>query len=83
MHPFFTKFFPDAVNSLIKPDGSKPNIFVVSRDNPQTYYSSSIYTSNIYDTNNIIYDNNNNISYSNNIVYDTSNIINSKYFIKY
>ena len=77
MHPFFTKFFPDAVNSLIKPDGSKPNIFVVSRDNPQTYYSSSIYTSNLYDTNNIIYDNNNNISYSNNIVYDTSNIINN------
>jgi hypothetical protein len=89
MHPFFTKYYPDAVNSLIRPDGSKPRIYIISQDNPQiNYYSSSpVYVSNVYDNNNnnnnIIYNNNNNynISYisnsnSNNII-DNNNIINN------
>ena len=60
LHPFFTKYYPDAVNSLIKPDGKKQRTYVISRDNPNiNYYSSN----NIYD-NNIIYNSNNN-----NIIY--------------
>ena len=88
MHPFFTKYYPDAVNSLIRPDGSKPRIYIISQDNPQiNYYSSPVYVSNVYDNNNnnnnIIYNNkkNYNISYisnsnSNNII-DNNNIINN------
>ena len=38
MHPYFTKYFPNAVDCLIKPN---PNLtyvpFVVSKDNPLTY----------------------------------------------
>jgi len=37
-HPFITKYCPDAVNCLIKPDPSiqyKP--FIVSKDNPKTW----------------------------------------------
>ena len=65
MHPFFTKYYPDAVNSLIKPDGKKQRIYVISRDNPNIYYTSFNNTYN----NNIIY----NSSSSNNIIYNSSN----------
>ena len=37
-HPFFTKYFPNAVKSLIKPDNItnyKP--FIISQDNPKTW----------------------------------------------
>ena len=37
-HPFFTKYFPNAVKSLIKPDENaeyKP--FIISKDNPKTW----------------------------------------------
>ena len=37
-HPFFTKYFPNAVKSLIKPDNEaiyKP--FIISKDNPKTW----------------------------------------------
>ena len=38
IHPFFTKFFPDAINSLIKPDTSTQyRIFIVSKDNPANW----------------------------------------------
>jgi serine/threonine protein kinase len=36
-HKFFTKFFPNAVNELIKPDGQIPKVFVVSTDDPKNY----------------------------------------------
>ena len=37
-HPFFTKYFPNAASSLIKPDTSiQYKIFVVSKDNPLTW----------------------------------------------
>ena len=38
MHPFFTKYYPNAVKSLIKPDDSlqyKP--YIISKDNPKTW----------------------------------------------
>ena len=37
-HPFFTKYFPNAVKSLIKPDQNanyKP--FIICKDNPKTW----------------------------------------------
>ena len=38
LHPFFTKFFPNAISSLIKPDNSvQYKIFIVSKDNPLTW----------------------------------------------
>ena len=61
MHPFFTKYYPDAVNSLIKPDGKKQRIYVISKDNPNIYYTSSI--NNFYDNYNSISNSNNNIIY--------------------
>ena len=36
-HSFFTKYFPNAVNELIKPEGQQNKIFVVSKDDPKTY----------------------------------------------
>ena len=36
-HKFFTKFFPNAVNELIKPNNQKNGIFVVSVDDPKTF----------------------------------------------
>ena len=65
MHPFFTKYYPDAVNSLIKPDGKKQRIYVISRDNPNIYYTSFNNTYN----NNIIY----NSSSNSNIIYNSGN----------
>ena len=56
MHPFFIKYYPDAVNSLIKPDGQKQKIYIISKDNPNiNYFSSDI----IYNNNNIIYNSSN------------------------
>ena len=38
LHPFFTKFFPNAISSLIKPDNSiKYNPFIISKHNPLTW----------------------------------------------
>ena len=37
MHPFFTKFFPDAVNSLKRPDNTKYKVYVISKDHPLTW----------------------------------------------
>ena len=38
LHPFFTKFFPNAISSLIKPDKSiQYSVFIVSKDNPLTW----------------------------------------------
>ena len=45
LHPFFTKFFPNAISSLIKPDRSiQYRVFIVSKDNPLTW--NPIYSGN-------------------------------------
>ena len=36
-HPFITKYFPNAAQSLIKPDTRKNKPFVVSKDDPKTW----------------------------------------------
>ena len=47
LHPFFTKFFPNAISSLIKPDKNiHYRIFVVSKDNPLNW--NPIFTGNDY-----------------------------------
>ena len=43
IHPFFTKYYPDAVNSLIQPDGAQHRTYIISKDNPLTYETSSDY----------------------------------------
>ena len=81
MHPFFTKYFPDAVNSLIRPDGKKPRTYIISKDNPQFDYSPSFYINDTYDNHIPSYPNDNNnviiTNLNNNITYDNSNINNN------
>ena len=36
-HSFFSKYFPNAVNELIKPDHQQNKIFIVSQDDPKTW----------------------------------------------
>ena len=36
-HNFFRKFFPNAINELIKPESQKYRTFIVSKDNPKTW----------------------------------------------
>ena len=36
-HNFFKKYFPNAINELIKPDKNKTKIFVISTDDPKTW----------------------------------------------
>jgi aurora kinase len=46
LHPFITKFFPDAINCLKKPDNTQYKLFIVSKDNPLTW--NPIFTGNDY-----------------------------------
>ena len=48
IHPFFTKYYPDAVNSLIQPDGAQHRTYIISKDNPLTYETSSDYFNDSY-----------------------------------
>ena len=48
IHPFFTKYYPDAVNSLIQPDGAQHRTYIISKDNPLTYEISSDYFNDSY-----------------------------------
>jgi DNA repair exonuclease SbcCD ATPase subunit len=42
-HPFFTKYFPNAAQSLIKPDNNKKYMpFIISKDDPKTWEPSPI-----------------------------------------
>ncbi len=44
LHPFFTKFFPNAISCLQKPDNTQYKVFIVSKDNPLTW--NPIFTGN-------------------------------------
>ena len=46
LHPFMTKFFPNAISCLIKPDNTQYKLFIISKDNPLTW--NPIYTANDY-----------------------------------
>ena len=46
LHPFFTKYYPNAISCLKKPDNSQYKVFIVSKDNPLTW--NPIFTGNEY-----------------------------------
>ena len=68
LHPFITKFYPNAMSSLIKPDPSIIyNVFIISKDNPltwnpifignnQSFYSNSFETNDYGNLNQYNYD---------------------------
>ena len=61
LHPFFTKFFPNAISSLIKPDRSiQYSVFIVSKHNPLTWNPIHNQINNTIETKS--YENNNNFS---------------------
>ena len=76
-HSFFTKYFPNAVKELIKPDDRPMKIFVVSTDDPNTwnpekartksvkFQDSTSYQNSSNNNNNTINNNTNNNSNSN------------------
>ena len=66
-HKFFTKFYPNAVNELIKPQNQKNKIFVISVDDPKTF-----------GTENKISQNKTNIRENSSIKINTSKNINNK-----
>ena len=46
LHPFFTKYYPNAISCLKKPDNTQYKVFIVSKDNPLTW--NPAYTGNEY-----------------------------------
>ena len=46
LHPFMTKFFPNSISCLIKPDNTQYKLFIISKDNPLTW--NPIFTGNDY-----------------------------------
>ena len=46
LHPFMTKFFPNAISCLIKPDNTQYKLFIISKDNNLTW--NPIFTGNDY-----------------------------------
>ena len=61
-HNFFTKFFPNAVNELIKPEGQKYKIFVMSKDDPKTWNQQNKQNSSSNTTPSLSYNKNNNVN---------------------
>ena len=63
-HPFFTKFYPNAAQNLIKPDDNLVYVpYIVSKDNPKNYNPIHINSNNNSSENlNNINNNNNNIN---------------------
>ena len=37
LHPFFTKYFPNAISCLKTPDNTQYKVFIISKDNPLTW----------------------------------------------
>ena len=62
MHPFFTKFYPDAVNCLQTPNSLGHKLYIISKDHPLTY-NDSLYNDSSF--NGIITNQNIPVSYTN------------------
>ena len=64
-HKFFTQYFPNAVNELIKPQKNKNRIFVISTDNPNKWIESqnNHSTDKINMNNQRVYNSNNETNY--------------------
>ena len=63
LHPFFTKYYPNAISCLKKPDNNQYKVFIVSKDNPLTW--NPIYTTNNYTNDYNIQINSNTNNYNN------------------
>ena len=62
-HPFFTKFYPNAAQNLIKPDDNLIYVpYIVSKDNPKNYNPIHINNNSSENLNNLNNNNNNNIN---------------------
>ena len=81
MHPFFTKYFPDAVNSLVRPDGAYHRTYIISKDHPLTYNTNS-YTDYSSTNNNIQYINNSSYTINNSITNNSYSTLNNYQSIK-
>ena len=62
MHPFFTKFYPNAVNCLQTPNSIGHKLYVISKDHPLTY-NDTLYNSSSF--NGVMANQNLPISYTN------------------
>jgi len=65
-HSFFTKYFPNAVKELIKPEDRPLKVFVVSTDDPNTWSPEKPRTKSVKFQDNTSYQNNNNNNSNNN-----------------
>ena len=67
LHPFFTRYFPNAISCLKVPDNTQYKVFIVSKDNPLIW--NPVFDINDYSVgtqNNIYTDNTNTNTYTNN-----------------
>ena len=65
-HSFFTKYFPNAVKELIKPDDRPMKVFIVSTDDPNTWTPEKTRAKSVKFQDNTSYQNNNNNNHNNN-----------------
>ena len=65
-HSFFTKYFPNAVKELIKPDDRPMKVFIVSTDDPNTWTPEKTRAKSVKFQDNTSYQNNNNNNNHNN-----------------
>ena len=75
-HKFFSKYFPNAVNELIKPENQKNRTFIVSKDDPKSFEAQTNQKTNkaqlsqsisSFRSNNFTSNANNNINISNSL----------------
>ena len=72
LHPFFTKYYPNAISCLKKPDNSQYKVFIVSKDNPLTW--NPIFTGNEYSNDFGVQLNTNTNTNNNSNEYDYNNL---------
>ena len=65
-HSFFTKYFPNAVKELIKPEDRPMKVFIVSTDDPNTWTPEKTRAKSVKFQDNTSYQNNNNNNNHNN-----------------
>ena len=76
-HSFFTKYFPNAVKELIKPDDCPHKVFIVSTDDPNTWTPEKTRSKSVKFQENTSYQNNNYTNNNNNINNNNNNISNN------
>ena len=75
LHPFFTKYYPNALSCLKKPDNTQYKVFIVSKDNPLTWNPVITSSSNNFGIQLGPYNNSNNYNYKyNNLLQKYDNL---------